>query len=370
MFMMHTAKAAIGNGQGNFTLEEIQVASPRKDEVLVEIKAAGLCHTDYDSLKWGRNLVLGHEGAGVVKEVGEEVTGVQKGDSVALNWAIPCGGCFQCNQGYQTLCEVSKPASVFEATAGHAHREGTLWKGKPVDRSFNIGTLSSLALVKKQAVVPMPSKIPFPSAAIIGCGVMTGYGSVVNSAKVQAGTNVVVIGVGGVGINAIQGARIAGASKIIAVERKAHRLETAKKFGATHTIQVSSDDPELLQAAAQVKALTGGRGADYCFEGTAVPELGAAPLAFVRNGGMAIQMSGIEKKISFDMRLFEWDKIYINPLYGKAIPAIDFPRIYELYESGKLLLDEQITQTYPLEKLSEAFQDMLQGKNTKGVVVF
>lgn len=367
---MYQAKAAIGNGKGEFTIEEIQVASPQKNEVLVEIKAAGLCHTDYDSLNWKRPLILGHEGAGVIKEIGEGVEGVSVGDPVALNWAIPCGGCFQCNQGFQSLCEVSKPASVFEATAGHAHREGSLWKGKPVDRSFNIGTLSSLALVRKEAVIPMPSTIPFPSAAIIGCGVMTGYGSVVNSAKIQSGSTVVVLGVGGVGINAIQGARIAGAVKIIAVARKAHRLETAKKFGATHTIQVSPDDSELLQAAAQVKEMTGGRGADYCFEGTAVPELGAAPLAFIRNGGMAVQMSGIEKKITFDMRLFEWDKVYINPLYGKCTPAIDFPRIYELYQTGKLMLDEQVTQTYPLENLSQAFEDMLKGKNTKGVVVF
>ena len=367
---MYNAKAAIGNGKGEFTIEEIQVASPKKNEVLVEIKAAGLCHTDYDSLNWARPLVLGHEGAGIVKEIGEGVEGVKVGDHVALNWAIPCGGCFQCNQGFQSLCEVSKPAFVFEATAGHAHRQGTQFKGEPIDRSFNIGTLSSLTLVKKEAVIPMPSTIPFPSAAIIGCGVMTGYGSVVNSAKIQAGSTVVVLGVGGVGINAIQGARIAGAAKIIAVARKAHRLETAKKFGATDIIQVSPDDAELLQAAAQVKAMTGGRGADYCFEGTAVPELGAAPLAFIRNGGMAVQMSGIEKKISFDMRLFEWDKIYINPLYGKCTPAIDFPRIFELYHGGKLMLDEQVTRTYPLEKLTEAFDDMLKGRNTKGVIVF
>ncbi len=367
---MYHAKAAIGNGKGEFTIEEIQVGSPQKDEVLVEIKAAGLCHTDHDSLLWKRPLILGHEGAGIVREIGSEVKGIKVGDPVALNWAIPCGGCFQCNQGSHSLCEVSKPASVMKPTAGHAHREGSQWKGVPIDRSFNIGTLSSLTLVKHQAVIPMPSTIPFASAAIIGCGVMTGYGSVVNSAKIQAGSTVVVLGVGGVGINAIQGARIAGAVKIIAVARKAHRLETAKKFGATHTIQVSPDDPELLQAAEQVKAMTEGRGADYCFEGTAVPELGAAPLAFIRNGGMAIQMSGIEKKISFDMSLFEWDKTYINPLYGKCTPGIDFPRIFDLYQSGKLMLDEQVTQTYPLEKLSEAFEDMLKGKNTKGVIVF
>jgi S-(hydroxymethyl)glutathione dehydrogenase/alcohol dehydrogenase len=257
-----------------------------------------------------------------------------------------------------------------EPTAGHAHLSGTKRHGTPIDRSFNLGTLSSLALVRHEAVVPITDDIPFPAASIVGCGVMTGYGSVINAAQVKAGTTVVVLGVGGVGINAIQAARLCGASRIIAIARKAHRLETAKTFGATDTIQVSPDDPELKQAAAQVKAMTGGRGADYCFEATAVPELGAAPLAFIRNGGMAIQMSGIEKTIAFDMSLFEWDKIYLNPLYGKCTPAIDFPRIFDHYRRGALQLDEQITRSYALDDIQLGFDDMLAGRNTKGVILF
>jgi len=365
-----TTKAAIGDGRGNFTLEEIKVGSPRPGEVLVEIKAAGLCHTDWDSMSWKRPLVLGHEGAGIVKEVGEGVSHVRAGDHVLLNWAIPCGECFQCLLGNHSLCETSRPATAFERTPGHAHPEGTTLNGEPVDRSFNLGTLSGLTLVRQQAVTPLCTNIPFPSAAIVGCGVMTGYGSVVNTARVQAGSSVVVLGVGGVGLNAIQGARIAGADQIIAVARKAHRLETAKQFGATHTIQVPPGDDELLQVAREVRKLTGGRGADYCFESTANPKLGAAPLAFVRNGGMAVQMSGIEQRIDFDMSLFEWDKIYVNPLYGKCTPGIDFPRIFALYAKGELLLDEMVTRTYPLDGLGNAFQDMLDGKNCKGVIVF
>jgi S-(hydroxymethyl)glutathione dehydrogenase/alcohol dehydrogenase len=362
--------AAIGDGKGAFVIEEIEVGQPLADEVLVEIKAAGICHTDWDSKSWGRPLVLGHEGAGVVKQTGSGVAHVKPGDRVLLNWAIPCGECFQCNSGNHSLCEVSRPATVHEKTSGHAHAEGTTWRGKPVDRSFNLGTMSGLALVRKEAVTPINVEISFPSAAIVGCGVMTGYGSVVNTARVQAGSTVVVLGVGGVGLNAIQGARIAGAEKIIAVARKAHRLETAKKFGATHTIQVQPGDDELLLAAGEARKLTGGRGADYCFESTANPKLGAAPLAFVRNGGMAIQMSGIEQRIDFDMRLFEWDKTYINPLYGKCTPGIDFPRIFALYDKGDLLLDEMVTRTYPLTDLDQAFDDMLQGRNCKGVIVF
>ena len=366
---MIDAKAAIADGKGNFSIETIQVGSPREEEVLVEMKAAGLCHTDWDSLNWKRDLVMGHEGAGIVKEVGSAVTHVKPGDKVLLNWAIPCGECFQCNHGNHSLCETSEPAKWYP-TGGHAHEEGTQWKGKPISRSFNIGTLSEYTLVRQEAVTPITVEIPFASASIVSCGVMTGYGSVVNTANVKAGSTVVVLGVGGVGLNAIQAARICGASKVIAVARKAHRLENAKKYGATHTIQVESDDKKLLKAAAEVKKLTNGRGADYCFEATAVPALGDAPLAFVRNGGMAVQMSGIEQVIDFDMTLFEWDKIYINPLYGKCTPGVDFPKIFELYEKGDLLLDEMVTTTYSLDELKQGFEDMLAGKNSKGVVLF
>jgi len=208
------------------------------------------------------------------------------------------------------------------------------------------------------------------SASIISCGVMTGYGSVVNTAKLDAGSSAVIIGTGGVGLNAIQGARISGASKIIAIDINAERLEMAKQFGATHTILADKNDVGLINASEKVKTLTNGRGADYAFECTAVPALGAAPLAMVRNAGTAVQVSGIEEEITIDMSLFEWDKTYINPLYGKCRPQIDFPKLVNLYHKGDLLLDEMITQTYPIENLQQAFDDMLSGKNAKGVIVF
>ena len=144
----------------------------------------------------------------------------------------------------------------------------------------------------------------------------------------------------------------------------------ALQFGATHTILADRADTGLLQAAEEVKVMTDGRGADYAFECTAIPELGAAPLAMVRNAGMAVQVSGIEQEITIDMNLFEWDKIYINPLYGKCRPTIDFPILVSLYDKGDLMLDEMITRTYPLEQLQQGFDDMLAGKNAKGVVVF
>jgi S-(hydroxymethyl)glutathione dehydrogenase/alcohol dehydrogenase len=225
-------------------------------------------------------------------------------------------------------------------------------------------------LVRAAACVKIQVDIPFPSAAIVGCGVMTGYGSVVNAAKVKTGTSVVVLGTGGVGLNVIQGARIAGAAKIIGVDINPLRLEMAKKYGATHTVLAHRNDTGLLEAAKIIKSMTQGRGADYAFECTAIPELGAAPLAMVRNAGMAVQVSGIEQEILIDMNLFEWDKIYINPLYGKCRPQIDFPILQEFYAKGDLILDEMVTQTYPLSALEQAFADMHAGKNAKGVITF
>lgn len=366
-------KAAIADGSGGFKICTLIVKTPQEDEVLVKIKAAGLCHTDYDSLRWGKPIVMGHEGAGVVEAVGSAVSHLAIADEVILNWATPCRHCFQCNLGNEHICENNSPvvAGANGYTAGHAHLEGTIWKGRPIERSFNIGTLSEYSLVKASAVVKKSNrKMSFASASIISCGIMTGVGSVVNSAQVKHGSSVVVLGTGGVGLSVIQGAKISKASKIIAVDINEERLQLAKKFGATHLILAAKNDQGLLETAKKVMLLTENRGADYAFECTAVPELGAAPLAMIRNAGTAVQVSGIEQEITIDMNLFEWDKVYINPLYGGCNPARDFPKMELYYESGELLLDEMVTKTYPLEELQQAFDDMLAGRNAKGVIVF
>ena len=370
---MIPANSAIGLGDGSFTIDTVSLASPLADEVLVKIKAAGLCHTDYDSLSWGKPIVMGHEGAGVVEAIGKEITDFQPGDAVILNWATPCMTCFQCQAGNQHICENNSPvvAGANGHTPGHAHLEGSTWRGKPIERSFNIGTLSEYALVKQSALVKVEKEnLNFSAASIVSCGVMTGYGSVVNSARVAAGSSVVVLGCGGVGLNVIQAARISGAAHILAVDINAQKLQWAREFGATETLQAEPDDVGLQAVAKKVIQRFEGRGADYAFECTAIPALGAAPLAMVRNAGTAIQVSGIEEEISIDMRLFEWDKIYINPLYGKCRPQVDFPKLMSLYKGGSLKLDEMITREYSLNQLQEAFDDMLAGKNAKGVVVF
>ena len=367
-------RAAVATGDGQFALETITVADPRAGEVLVRVRAAGLCHTDHDSLGWGKPIVMGHEGAGEVAVVGAGVTDFAPGDRVILNWATPCGKCFQCRHGHQNICEQNSPvvAGGNGFTPGHAHLEGTRWRGRPIERSFNIGTLAEYTLVQASALVKYGSeRLGFAPASILSCGVMTGYGSVVNSAEFVAGSSAVVLGTGGVGLNVIQGLRIAGAGRIIAVDVNPERLAMARRFGATDTVLAERDDTGLLRTAAHIRdTYCDGRGADYAFECTAVPALGAAPLAMVRNAGTAVQVSGIEEEITVDMRLFEWDKTYRNPLYGGANPAEDFPKLVAHYESGELLLDEMITRTYSLDELGQAFDDMLAGRNAKGVVTF
>ncbi|MEP1445207.1 MAG: Zn-dependent alcohol dehydrogenase [Paraglaciecola sp.] len=367
---MIKSKAVISDGNGQYHLDNIEVGECADDEVLIKIAAAGICHTDWDSIQtWNKPFIVGHEGAGWVQAVGSKVTKVAVGDKVILNWAIPCGECFQCREGNVHICETNSPVCGC-GLAGHAKIESSTHNQQPIERSFHLGTMSEYAIVKQAAVVKLNHEIPFAAASIIGCGVMTGWGSVVNAANVKAGASVCVIGCGGVGLNAIQGAKNSGAAKIIAIDISEDRLAQAKEFGATHGIIASKDDTDFIDVKAQVRALTHGRGADYAFECTAIPALGSAPLALIRSAGTAVQVSGIEQRIDFDCELFEWDKIYINPLYGMCNPERDFTRILDLYQQGELKLEELVTKTYKIEDIAEGFDDLLHGRIAKGVVVF
>ena len=237
-----------------------------------------MCLTDYKELANWPAMIMGHEGAGVVLKTGAGVSNVAVGDRVLLNWAMPCGNCFACRGGLRNLCE-KKPV---------VPNERLMHKGRGLPGSFGLGTMSTAAVVPHQAVIRLDVEMPFTSACILGCCVMTGYGSVVNVAKVQAGSSCVVIGAGAVGICCIQAARIAGATAIVAVDVNPAKLKYAESFGATHSILADRADAGLVDAARRVRELFEGRGADYAFESTSVPALGAAPLAMVRNGGTAL----------------------------------------------------------------------------------
>jgi len=352
-------RAAVTEGDGSFSIETIEINSPGHREVLVDLKASGVCHTDWDSLRWKKRLIVGHEGAGRVLAAGHGVSRFSAGDRVMLNWAIPCGACFQCRHGKESICEErgSVPDERF-----HCHRG-------PLNASFGLGTMATHAMVPEAAVVKLDPGVPYEVAAIMGCAVMTGFGSAVNAAQVAEGSVVVVLGCGGVGLSAILGSRYRKAGRIIAVDVNPVRLEMAKQFGATEILLADRNDKGLAEAAREVRRRNEGRGADCAFECTAVAELGAAPLAMVRNGGTAIAVSGIEEVVPVDMELFEWDKIYINPLYGGCRPARDFPLLMDLYLKKQLPLDAMVTRTYSLDALGQAFHDMHAGINAKGVLV-
>jgi S-(hydroxymethyl)glutathione dehydrogenase/alcohol dehydrogenase len=354
------ARAAVTEGDGNFSIDQIAIDAPEAGEILVAMKASGVCHTDWDSLRWKKRLILGHEGAGVVHAVGSGITQVSIGDRVMLNWAIPCGKCFQCRLGKENICEDrgTVPDERFHSDRG------------PLNASFSLGTMATHAMVPESAVMKLDDGIPFEVAAIMGCAVMTGFGSAVNAAQVEEGSTVVVLGCGGVGLSSILGALYRKAAKVIAVDVNPNRLQLAVQFGATETVLADRNDKGLLDAAKEVKRRNGDRGADYAFECTAIPELGSAPLAMVRNGGTAIGVSGIEEVVPMDMELFEWDKIYINPLYGACRPQRDFPLLMDLYSKKQLQLDAMVTRTYVLDDLEQAFRDMHAGINAKGVLLF
>ena len=367
---MIRCQAAIADGFGRFELDTIEVGDPMDDEVLVQVRASGICHTDHASLQWRRPLIMGHEGAGIVRAIGPLVHEFSIGDLVVLNWAIPCGTCFQCGRGAQVLCESSRPAHVLERSDGHARAGGTLWRSIPIDRSFNLGTLSEWTLVRSAALTRLPTGVPFSSAAIVGCGVMTGFGTLINVARPQPGDRIVVLGCGGVGLNIIQAARLAECGRIIALDQRLACLERARNFGATHTWQISPADDSLDEVVHQVRDWTEGRGADFAFEATSVPRLAFSPLRFVRDGGMALQVSGINESVKATMPDFMWNKTYLTPLYGDCVPSRDFPRIFRHYLQGELKLDELVTRTYSLGELSNALTDMMEGRNAKGVILF
>jgi S-(hydroxymethyl)glutathione dehydrogenase/alcohol dehydrogenase len=354
------AQAVVGQA-GKFSVETIEVHDPGPGEVLVDLKASGVCHTDHDMLGLPMPFVMGHEGAGVVAAIGDGVTGLAVGDRVVLNWAIPCGTCANCVAGVRHLCLNGSP--IAGGMKGHADFSRSTFNGAGIYRAFNLGTMSTKTVVRAAAVTKLRTDVSFASAAIVGCGVMTGWGSAVNAANVRPGTAVVVLGCGGVGLNVIQGARIAGATTIVGVDPNETRRAMALEFGATEAVE-PSDDAVLLGKTPD------GLGFDYAFECTAVPELAVAPLKYIRHGGMAIAVSGVEQEITVDMRLFEFDKTYINPLYGQCKPERDFDRVFALHASGQMKLDELVTRTYTIDQVGDAFDDLLAGRNAKGVLIF
>lgn len=360
--------AAIGHGDGRFTLAGIVEDDPGPGEVRVRLAAAGLCHTDVASLRWAAPLVLGHEGAGHVDAVGPGVEGLAPGMPVLLNWAIPCGDCEPCGRGDLPLCDRTLETDPERYGTSRSHAGATRLEGAPIQRSFNLGTFSSYAVVRAEAVVRLPDWLAPERACVLGCGVMTGVGSVLNIAGVRAGETVGVMGCGGVGLNAIQGARIAGAARIVAIDRVAERLELAKQLGATDTILADGGDGGTERVIEAVRDSTSRHGLDYVFEATGRADLAFLPLRLVRNGGTALQLSGSHGPVSATMTDFFWNKRYLTPLYGGCVPERDFPRLFDWVRSGDIELSLLTPRSYALPELGEAIDDLLAGRIVKPVV--
>jgi S-(hydroxymethyl)glutathione dehydrogenase/alcohol dehydrogenase len=361
-------QAAILWEQGQpLSVEPAELDAPGPGEVLVELKAAGVCHSDLHPARgdWPAKtpLVLGHEGAGIVREVGTSVSGVKAGDHVVLCWAPACGVCAPCREGRAVLCDrVEKVTFRNKLPSGAARLHA---RGQNVAQFLGTACFSEFVVVPEAGAIPVPADVPFEALATIGCAVVTGVGAVINAGQVPRGARVAVIGTGGVGLNVVQGATIAGCEQIIAIDMRPAPLAIAKQFGATDTIAASGDVPEA------VRALTSGRGADFVFDTVGSPATLTTALASTRKGGAVVLtgLSRVDSQGSIAMFPFVMqEKRLIGSVYGSGQPAHDIPRLVSLYQAGKLKLGELVSRTYPLEKVNDALTALAASDGARGVI--
>ena len=351
------------------TIESLDLDAPQAGEVLVEVKAAGVCHSDLHPARgdWPVPvpMVLGHEGAGVVRAVGPGVTRVAAGEVVVFCWAPPCGACPSCRSGHAVLCD-----RLDKTTYKHRlpSKESRLHSGGgPVAPFLGTACFAGYAVIAEEGAIKVPAGIPFDVLATLGCAVVTGVGAVMNAAKVPAGASVAVIGAGGVGLNVVQGAALAGSAKVIAVDRQDAPLEHARAFGATDVLRA----PE--KTADAVRALTDGRGADFVFDTVGTPATIVDAVASARKGGTVVvtglsRMDSIAPLPAFPFVMQE--KRLVGSVYGSGNPALDIPRLAELYLAGKLKLRELVTRTYPLAGINDAFDALDRAAGARGVITF
>jgi S-(hydroxymethyl)glutathione dehydrogenase / alcohol dehydrogenase len=345
-------------------VEELALRPIAAHEVRVQLAASGVCHTDL-SVRDGQMpallpCTLGHEGAGVVTEVGADVTTVSPGDHVVLTWNVPCRRCPHCLRGEPQLC----PHGLDHAFAA-AYAEGA---NGPVWPSMGAGTLAEQTLLPAAAVVPVDASLPLDLAALLGCGVITGVGAVVRTANVRPGETVLVIGCGGVGLAAIQGARLAGAGRIIAVDRVAGQLPAAIACGATDTV-----DAGAVDVVAAVRELAGGIGVDHAIEVVGVPATIRIAYDAARRGGVVtlVGAAGIEEAVSFPaLSLMADGKTIRGSVYGASDPARDIPGLAELARNGRLDLEALVTRRIGIDDVEAAFTDMAAGRGARSVVCF
>jgi len=350
-------------------VEEITIDSPKRGEVMVKIAACGVCHSDLSAtngtIALPPPLILGHEAAGKVVEVGEGVTGIAVGDHVVPSFIYMCGKCRFCSAGRPVLCTEQGKALLTPLEGTPRTRDKA---GKPLNIFSGCGVMAEYATMSVENIVKIDPKFSLENAALVGCAVTTGVGAVFNTAKVEPGSIVAVFGCGGVGLNAIQGAAIAGAERIVAIDTNPAKVETAKQFGATDTL-VPAEGEDVVKT---LKKMTGG-GPDYAFECVGSGALAEIAYRAVRRGGktLIVGVARPQESTSFKpMTMVFEEKTLQGSYYGSCVPRIDFPRMLQLNAAGKLKLKELITRRYSIDEAPQAFADLEAGKNARGVIVF
>ncbi len=343
-------------------ITEITLAAPRAGEVEVTLAACAICHSDlhYIDGAWGGILpaIYGHEAAGYVTGIGEGVLGLEIGQAVLVTLIRACGNCACCASGQPVRCE----------HAAEPYTPLALADGTPVTQGMNSGAFAERVVVDASQLAPLPEDMPLDVAALLACGVITGVGAVINTAAMPAGVTAVVIGTGGVGLNAIQGARIAGARRIIALDVSPEKLEAARAFGATDTVLAT--DPDARQ---QVRALTEGRGAEYVFVTVGAVVAYEQALGLCAVGGSIIMagMTGNDDYMRLNPMMVAYqEQRLIGSKMGGTVLRRDIPRLIELYRQGRLKLDELISGRYPLDRINEAIADTARGGTRRNVILF
>ena len=358
-------KAAVCHEFGKpLVVEDITIDPPQAGEIKVELAACAICHSDiyFAEGAWGGALpaVYGHEASGVVEEVGPGVTLVAPGDHVVVTLIRSCGRCFYCAQGDPVMCEGSFPIDA----AGRLHFPD----GRDLVQGLRTGAFAEYVVVDQSQAVTIPKDLPFDCASLLACGVITGLGAVVNTAKVPSGSSVVVIGTGGVGLNSVQGAVLSGAHTIVALDISDAKLEAARAFGATHTVNPAAED-----AAAAVRAVTGGRGADYVFVTVGSVTAMEQGVGLLRRSGtmVIVGMPAAGAKVAFEaLGLADNGHRVVGSKMGSTRLRVDVPKLVELYQQGRLKLDELITRRYPIDRINEAFAEVNRGEALRNVIVF
>lgn len=370
---MQEIRAAVIERAGTpSAVETLVLDDPRAGEVRVRMTAAGVCHSDLHVRDgdWERPgpIVMGHEGAGLVEAVGEGVDPGLVGRSVALSWYAPCLRCAQCQRGRQWLCTGSP-------SLRHAQPDGTTRLARPdgtrVLAYLSIGTMAEAEVVPASAVVPLPDDVPPEVAALIGCGVSTGVGAVVNTAHVPAGATVAVIGLGGVGLSCVMGAVLAGARRVVAVDVNRAKTDLAGSLGATHLVRADREHPDATSA--EIRGAAGGGGPDFVFEAIGLPETIEQAIATLPPGGTAVLvgLTGYGAAASFAPYPFvDGGRRILGSNYGSTVAAVDFPRYAEAYLAGRLPIDRLIDRRISLADLEDAFDRLRVGDVARQVVTF